>query len=213
MYYHLSVPNGYNQTVELSLCCRRNGCGAQRKKKMLEYDCEVSYKNNKGHTVKVYQDENPQSPRDNDNLGSMTFFHNRYNLGDKHNHTPESFNEFLEYNSDGIVAVKVYGYEHGQLTISTKPFSCIFDSGVLGYIHVSKLDAMKAFEQKEWTKELEDKIVKCLEQEVETYDQYLVGDVYGYIVFDEDDEEIDSCWGFYGSDINKNGIKDYADNI
>jgi hypothetical protein len=171
---------------------------------------EHEFKNKKNQTVKIIRDESPQSPREWDNLGTMTFFHKRYNLGDKHNHTPESFNEFLEYNSDGIVAVKVYGYEHGQLTISTKPFYCHFDSGVLGYIHVSKADAMKAFEQKEWTKELEDKVIKCLEQEVETYDQYLTGDVYGFVVYDEDGQEVDSCWGFFGDDIKENGIMDYV---
>jgi hypothetical protein len=69
---------------------------------------------------------------------------------------------------------------------------------------------MKAFEQKEWTKELEDKVIKCLEQEVETYDQYLTGDVYGFVVYDEDGQEVDSCWGFFGDDIKENGIMDYV---
>lgn len=36
-----------------------------------------------------------------------------------------------------------------------------------------------------------------LEGEVEEYDQYLTGQVYGYIVEAEDGEE-DSCWGFFG---------------
>jgi hypothetical protein len=40
-----------------------------------------------------------------------------------------------------------------------------------------------------------------LKGEVETYDQYLRGDVYGYRVFkveNGEEEELDSCWGFYG---------------
>jgi hypothetical protein len=37
----------------------------------------------------------------------------------------------------------------------------------------------------------------CLRAEVQEYDSYLTGDVYGYVVAaGEDDEE--SCWGFYG---------------
>lgn len=181
---------------------------------MPEYEnYSMSYKNKKGHTVQVYRDENATSPRWEDNLGTMVLFHNKYILGDKHNHTLESLNEFLEYNSDGIVAVKVYGYDHGQLTISNKPFSCKWDSGTLGYIFVSKLDAMQAFNEKEWSKELEDKVTKALIQEIETYDQYLEGDIWGYIVLDEDGEEIDSCWGFYGDDIDKNGIADCANNV
>ena len=72
---------------------------------------------------------------------------------------------------------------------------------------------MQAFNEKEWSKELEDKVTKALIQEIETYDQYLEGDIWGYIVFDEDGEEIDSCWGFYGDDIDKNGIADCANNV
>jgi len=40
--------------------------------------------------------------------------------------------------------------------------------------------------------------------EVETYDQFLTGDVYGFQVVDSDDEVIDSCWGFYSDE----GVKD-----
>jgi hypothetical protein len=47
-----------------------------------------------------------------------------------------------------------------------------------------------------------------LKGEVETYDQYLTGDVYGYRVFKvetcsqghEHEEELDSCWGYYGEE-------------
>ena len=39
---------------------------------------------------------------------------------------------------------------------------------------------------------------KCLRSEVETYDDYLTGQVYGYIIEDENGEQLDSCWGFLG---------------
>lgn len=62
---------------------------------------------------------------------------------------------------------------------------------------------------------------EIMEGNVETYDQYLTGDVYGFRIYDitgtnddviDEDEivEEDSCWGFYGSDVMENGI---ADNI
>jgi hypothetical protein len=52
--------------------------------------------------------------------------------------------------------------------------------------------------------------------EVETYSQYIQGDIYGFIVEEresEDDEweEKDSCWGFYGSDPRKNGMDGHLD--
>ena len=39
-----------------------------------------------------------------------------------------------------------------------------------------------------------------MEQEVKTYDQYLTGDVWGYIIEDDSGEVLDSCWGFFGHD-------------
>ena len=32
------------------------------------------------------------------------------------------------------------------------------------------------------------------------YDQYLTGDVWGYVIEDSESHEIESCWGFYGED-------------
>lgn len=64
--------------------------------------------------------------------------------------------------------------------------------------------------------------IEIMEGEVEVYDQYLRGEVYGYNLyrlgdaegdedeeFDEDDaEEADRCWGFFGDDLLENGIPD-----
>jgi hypothetical protein len=37
-----------------------------------------------------------------------------------------------------------------------------------------------------------------LEGEIKDYDQYLTGDVYGYVVKDEAGDRVDSVWGFFG---------------
>ena len=58
------------------------------------------------------------------------------------------------------------------------------------------------------TKKVSEQALKVLQGEVETYDQYLTGDIYGYKVMKvvtcelghEHEEEVDSCWGFYGQE-------------
>ena len=65
-----------------------------------------------------------------------------------------------------------------------------------------------------------------MNNEVKVYDQYLVGDVYGFKLIKkivaqetcphcgeviseyEEEEEVDSCWGFYGDCLEDNGILD-----
>jgi hypothetical protein len=79
--------------------------------------------------------------------------------------------------------------------MSAKPFSCPWDSGQVGWIYATWQKIVS-----EWGpgKGAMKKAEKCLLAEVEEYDQYLTGDVYGYIIEDEEGETVDSCWGFFG---------------
>jgi hypothetical protein len=40
----------------------------------------------------------------------------------------------------------------------------------------------------------------CAKSLLKTWNDYLSGQVFGYIVKDTDGEHLDSCWGFYGTD-------------
>lgn len=52
--------------------------------------------------------------------------------------------------------------------------------------------------KKEWeTREAAEKSVRSL---IETWNQYLEGDVWGYAIKDKDEKHLDSCRGFYGLD-------------
>ena len=104
----------------------------------------------------------------------------------------ELWEEFDKYN----LSIPVHAYEHGGITISSSGRRAgwdSFDSGQLGFVYVSHEDIIKEY----GSLDLE-RAEKCLRGEVETYDDYLTGQVYGYIIEDENDEELDSCWGFLG---------------
>jgi hypothetical protein len=102
--------------------------------------------------------------------------------------------------TSGYIYHRVYGYEHGGQTVSINPFSCPWDSGLLGFIAVHKDKIRQEFGWKRISQKREDQILSYLEGEVKTFAQYLEGDVYGYRIFDEQGEEVDSCWGYYGRD-------------
>ena len=114
-----------------------------------------------------------------------------------------------------FISLPVYLYDHGSLTISTGRFSCPWDSGQLGLIYVSKDKVRQEYGIKHVTKAWEDKIQGYLDQEVQVYDQYLTGDVWGFQVFEVPEgvdpeelgeeeiealEEVESCFGFFGED-------------
>lgn len=163
----------------------------------------------KEYLIEIFQDESPESPREWSNLGTMICQHRRYNLGDKHDYNFEECRSWFDVQKElgyPPVILNLYLYDHSGITISTKPFSCGWDSGQVGFIFVTKEKLVE-----EYGKVDDDTIAKAisvLEGEVETYDQYIRGDVYGYKVYKcstcdhghEHKEEIDSCWGYYGED-------------
>ena len=150
-----------------------------------------------GLTVRIVNDEDCESPREWDNLGKMVCWRRRYNLGDKHHfNAPEDFYAFLK--ETPCIVLPLYLYDHSGLTMNTTGFSCPWDSGQVGYIYMSLKDVRKEYSVKRVSKKLREKIEGYLRNEVATFDSYLTGDVYGYIIENEDGEELDSCYGFYG---------------
>ena len=149
------------------------------------------------YTVKVVQDDDPMNPRkDYDHLGRMVCFHRRYNLGDKHSFDIESAKEFRKQKN--VYSLPLYLYDHSGITMRTGPFSCPWDSGCVGFIYIERETFLKEFGYKKMTKKVKEHLYKVLEAEVEEYDNYLTGEVYGYIVETEDGEFVDSCYGYFG---------------
>jgi hypothetical protein len=136
--------------------------------------------------ISLYYDDEPMNPREDDNLGTMFCLHNRYDLGDKDAPPPE----------EDYIYLPLYLYDHSGITMSTEPFSCPWDSGMVGYIYVSLDDIRKEYGVTTVTDELIEKVKAHLSVEVDTYDKYLRGEAYGYIITDEHGEPIDSCWGY-----------------
>lgn len=164
--------------------------------------------------AEIHYDEMGFSPREDDNLGIMACFHRRYDLGDEVDIDHNDFNSWDEMedwiirNKDVGVILPLYLYDHSGITISTGSFGCPWDSGQIGFIYATKEQIRKEFNCKLVTKKIREKVEKILLGEVETYDLYVRGEVYGYKVFDkESNEEVDSCWGYLGYDHIEEEIK------
>jgi hypothetical protein len=165
----------------------------------------------KDHTVEIYQDEHAESPREWDNLGTMAFFHRRYNVGVNHEFSePEDLQEFLD--EENPIALIVRGYDHGGFSISTGngyPYNDPWDSGQLGVIYVERDKVKEEYGWEYLTSQRIAKIESYLKNEVETYDLFLQGRIYGYISTCNRCESEDSVWGFFGEEWKKNGLMDY----
>lgn len=167
--------------------------------------------------LKLVQDSITDSPREWDNLGKMICFHGRYDLGDKHNYNADDYSGWGEMEKAIIkeenpaVILPLYLYDHSGISISTSPFSCRWDSGQIGFVLVSKKQALEEYGGVRVSSKKKAKIKSVVEAEIETYTKYVEGEVYGFEIVDENDDIIDSCYGFFGYDHKESGMLDYID--
>lgn len=162
-----------------------------------------------GHIVKLYYDEDAQhvDPREYDgNVGVMLCAHRHYVLGDEQIYGDdvisviEQYKDIAEYakKERGATVVLPLGLiDHSGISMyvgsGAHPYDAGgWDSGQVGVI----FDTPETRE--ELTDQSPEKIEACLREEVEIYDQFLRGEVYGYVVETKDGEHVDSCWGFLG---------------
>ena len=179
--------------------------------------------------ARIVPDESPESPRDWDNVGKFVGWHPRYTLGDEQpTEAPEDWlaNLAAEYvNGDAdlippehvrriidkyFVLLSVFMFDHSGVALNTTGFSCPWDSGQVGYVYCTKERAVAesgSIEQAE----------KNMRSEIETYSQYINGEVFGFILEEGEPcshgeihwEHVDSCWGFYGLDPKQNGMLEH----
>lgn len=195
----------------------------------------------RGKTIKIYQDETPEDPREWDNLGTMVCWNRRHNLGDVKK--PGDHDDYMRRlafecgtpvdtdRCDMSTIWKILDRHYLIMPLGLLDHSGLhmwvgggshwsdsagWDSGTVGYIYVSHKKI-----REEWsvkcvrhkvkihhcgTKKAIDYAKERLVGEVETYDQYLTGDVYGYVVEGSSGEDIGSCWGYFGHDWKENGL-------
>lgn len=171
---------------------------------------------NDNYKLEIDVDCDPTNPRiEFENLSQMVCFHNRYSLGDEHCYKSNDYNGWdemkkaIERTEDPAIILPIFLMDHSGISISTTPFGCRWDSGQVGFVFVSKEKIREEYSTKRVTKNLIEKVKELILSEVETYDQYLSGDVYSFTLINKVTNEEDSCSGFYGSDVKHNGMLDY----
>jgi len=160
------------------------------------------------YKLTIEQDTICDSPREDDNLGTMACSHRNYVLGDK--------DASVDDVPEDAVCLNLHIYEHGGITMNTTGFYCPLDSSTVGCIYVTREKA------REWLGSAitDGHIENALQNEVAVYDQWLRGDVYQYQLETldtcptcehEHSTTEDSCAGFYGDNWAENGILDNLD--
>lgn len=97
--------------------------------------------------------------------------------------------------------IPVYADEYGGITIKANGGRAgwdSFDSGQLGFVYAPHEKILEEFGNKNLTEKVLDGAEKCLIAEVDSYNDYLTGNVWGYEISNENGDVLDSCWGLVG---------------
>lgn len=180
-----------------------------------------------GTVLEIHQDDDAPNPRkEDDNATKMVCMHRRYKLGDTHDYNSGDYNGWSELREHLIecddacedLISPLYLFDHSGITISMDDTQFRardvvgWDWGQVGWIYITNETL-----QKEWGGDKE-KALACMRAEVKIYDQYLRNDVWGYVIKRANTCEtcnhteydvLDSCDGFYGSDLFENGIVEH----
>lgn len=165
-----------------------------------------------GFTANIYYDTDTLNPRkDWDNLGKIVSRKLTSDVNFKFSGDRETDIERLKQEFGATVILPIYMYSHGGETINTTGFSCPWDSGQVGWIFATTEDICKEYNCKRVNPAIRHRVAQILIGEIETYDQYIRGEVYGYELFDKTGNVIDSCCRIYGFDYVKEEVSSLID--
>lgn len=123
-------------------------------------------------------------------------------------------------NDDAMKLIEKYAvimpisvYEHSGMTIWYGHPNDRWDSGCVGFGYMTKKEVIEGWPSTTNEDNWKEEAAKHMETEMSVYRAYVEGDVYGFVVTDEEGEEIDSCWGYYGDKDVDEQTKECRDTI
>ena len=140
----------------------------------------------KYHRACIFMDSYYESPRDFDVYSTLATWHRRYALGDVQPDIPPK-QYMKEQVPRNAIWRTVYMLDHSGLALSLSDFHDPWDSGPIGFIwHVPEKG------------ELEEQIIQRFEGELEEYQAYLNGEVYGCRIIDDREHIVETYSMIFG---------------
>lgn len=147
----------------------------------------------KGLKIKIRREEDPRSPsEDGDNDVFLVANHRSFYVPEPGaKRVPDSAKEVVDTYKKSHWVFQLEAYIHSGVRLALSGEGNFpdrqWDVSQLGYVFVAKSE-----------KRLRKSARKVAVSLVETWNQYLSGDIWGFIIEDENGETLESCWGFYG---------------
>jgi len=156
--------------------------------------------------VEIYADESAPNPRDTayNNISKMVFLHKSLKLGDEHIfRTPDEFADFCDEHP-GIMLLPVYVSHDKGIVLSVEKEE---NNGQLGFMYATPemaamIPAIDQMPEEEHAEVVLDEFLS----ELQAYNEFLLGNNYGFIAKDKKGNVIGENWGYIGDDFEENGL-------
>ena len=170
--------------------------------KLDELELNTIYKDSSGRFFKLFYDEYSESPRLYDNVATILTWERNYNSPDENNDTFEEFaekhgvdvskkcglNSVMEaMREEGYYVAPVYALHHGVSHYSTRDFRDPWDSGAVGIAFCKKQKGLP---------DNNDYLRSIIDEEIKVYDAWVNGEVYGIMLFDNNEDVLDVSSGY-----------------
>ena len=169
--------------------------------------------------LEIMIDDSCESPREWDNLTVIvTIENNRNAIGDFQVNSSEELRQMLE-DKKAKYAIPLYMYEHSGISLKCfeekveYPYNDQWDAGCIGMVFTTE-ELLKDTGLTHMTK---NEVIDQMKAEVNVYSNWCNGECYGFRLSKVSDcdkcnqtveQEIDSCYGFYGYDHETSGLYD-----
>ncbi|NTF17380.1 hypothetical protein G6L37_02990 [Agrobacterium rubi] len=164
-----------------------------------------------GLTASIHYDQDTEMPYGGDEAVHIVILSGKYDDPSKGalGKDPKTVEKWRKDNSDEWYSVPLWAYVHsGSIwqVAAENPFSCPFDSARAGII---------ALKRSEWGNgaESDEKMFEFAKGVASTYTEWANGECYGYVIKNEDGDEVDACWGFIGMDAVEAEARSAASNL
>lgn len=162
-----------------------------------------------GGKIKIVHDGSCEQPYTDDEAVKIVILGRRYRdpAEGECGKDADAVLSWVKKNKKEWFSIPLWLYDHSGTTYKVgeaNPFDCPWDSGQVGIL---------ALKRSEWGNgnETSAKLTSYAQDIASEYTAWANGETYGYVVYDADGEQTDSCFGFVGIETVKDEIKSYLE--
>ncbi len=151
-----------------------------------------------GFYAEIHYDPDAEMPYRDDDGVKIVVLHPHY-IDPSQGAVGRSLDEieaWSQNNDEEWYSIRLWLYDHSGTVYRVageNPFQCRWDSSRVGII---------ALQRSEWGngKESDDKMFQYARDVAKEYSEWANGSCYGFVLYNQEDEKVDSCWGFVGTE-------------